>query len=380
MFFDKILDAFKLENLFPEKYQNERVLNPIEHNIKPSLDSNQQLLLLKNYWLRSNDYLKTEITYRTASFKEKEYFALIDILSCFSKGARNPDNFSPIMLDELGITNWNTYFNNLVKKDYLRSANINEILNANYSLNDLKVIADSVGVIKKGKKAELAARIAPQLPAEQVEQMIAETNLYSISSKGKQVLIENEDYILFHKYRHIISLAEFNDNRFPDGTHRRNFYDTMFQALSNRVYFYEANRNWELLYITHIYTYNLLVDESKKTDHTIHYDVILNHYIEYLYLLTCFCRHMCWAVKNKIFSNSLGGYVVPQPDAYVHKLADFESSINYELIFCNKPPSLLTNQEFKSYVHELLNEPMFNNGKWNSLLQKRVSDFYKLLK
>ena len=84
--------------------------------------------------------------------------------------------------------------------------------------------------------------------------------------------------------------------------------------------------------------------------------------------------------KSKIFSNSLGGYVVPQPDAYVHKLADFESSINYELIFCNKPPSLLTNQEFKSYVHELLNEPMFNNGKWNSLLQKRVSDFDKLLK
>lgn len=264
MFFDKILDAFKLENLFPEKYQNERVLKPIEHNIKPSLDSNQQLLLLKNYWLRSNDYLKTEITYRTASFKEKEDFALIDILSCFSKGARNPNKFSPIILGELGITNWNTYFNNLVKKDYLRSANINEILNANYSLNDLKVIADSVGVIKKGKKADLAARIAPQLPAEQVEQMIDETNLYSISSKGKQVLIGNEDYILFHKYRHIISLAEFNDNRFPGGTHRRNFYDTMFQALSNRVYFYEANRNWELLCITHIYTYNLLVDESKK--------------------------------------------------------------------------------------------------------------------
>lgn len=380
MFFDKILDAFKLENLFPEKYQNERVLKPIEHNIKPSLDSNQQLLLLKNYWLRSNDYLKTEITYRTASFKEKEDFALIDILSCFSKGARNPNKFSPIILGELGITNWNTYFNNLVKKDYLRSANINEILNANYSLNDLKVIADSVGVIKKGKKADLAARIAPQLPAEQVEQMIDETNLYSISSKGKQVLIGNEDYILFHKYRHIISLAEFNDNRFPDGTHRRNFYDTMFQALSNRVYFYEANRNWELLYITHIYIYNLLVDESKKTDHIIHYDVILNHYIEYLYLLTCFCRHMRWAVKNKIFSNSLGGYVVPQPDAYVHKLSDYESSINYELIFCNKPPGLLTNQEFKSYVHELLNEPMFNNGKWNCLLQKRVSDFYKLLK
>ncbi len=89
---------------------------------------------------------------------------------------------------------------------------------------------------------------------------------------------------------------------------------------------------------------------------------------------------MCWAVKNKIFSNSLGGYVLPQPDSYIYKLADYEATINYELIFCNKPPSLLTNQEFKSYVHELLNEPMFDNDKWNSLLQKRVHDFYKLLK
>lgn len=380
MFFDKILDAFKLENLFPRNYQNEHVSNQIENEIAPNLDSTQQLFLIKKYWLRSNDYHKTEMTYRTTSSKEKKSFALIDILSYFSKGARNPNNFSRLILNELGVANWNAYFNGLIKKGYLQHANIIEILNVNYSLNDLKVIAESVGVIKKGKKAEIAARIAPLLPAHQVEQIIGETNLYSISPKGRQILTENEDYILFHKYRHIISLAEFNDNRFPDGTHRRNFYDTMFQALSNRLFFFESNRDWESLCITHVYIYNLLVDELKNTKHPIYYDVILNHYVEYLYLFTCFCRHMCWAVKNKIFSNSLGGYVLPQPDSYIYKLADYEATINYELIFCNKPPSLLTNQEFKSYVHELLNEPMFDNDKWNSLLQKRVRDFYKLLK
>ena len=380
MFFDKILDALKLENLFPGKYQSESILDPIADNIYTCIDSNQQLLLVKNYWLLNNDYIKSEITYRSTSFKEKKDFALIDILSCFSKGVRNPDNFSPIILGELGITNWNTYFNNLVKQDYLRSANINEILNANYSLNDLKVIADSVGVSKKGKKAELAARIAPLLPAEQIGQMLNETNLYSISTKGEQVLIGNEDYILFHKYRHIVSLAEFNDNRFPDGAHRRNFYDTMFQALSNRLFFYETNRNWGLLCITHLNIYNLLIDESKKTDHSIHYDVILNHYIEFLYLSTCFCQLICLATKDKIFSNSLGGYALPQPDAHVYKLAAYESSVNYEVIFCNKPPSLLTNEEFKSYIHELLNAPMFDKSKWDRLLQKRVSDFYLLIK
>lgn len=371
MFFDKILNALKLENLFPEKHQ--------DSNSESCSDINMHLLQVRDYWLTTS-CSNADIRYRSSSFKEKRDFALIDILSCFSKSARNPNNFSPIILGELGITNWNTYFNNLVKRGYLQHANINEILNADYSLNDLKVIADSIGVTKKGKKAELIARIAPLLPSAQTEQILDESNLYSISPKGKQVLIGNEDYTLFHKYRHVVSLAEFNDNRFPDGTHRRNFYDTMFHALSNRLFLYEANRNWGLLCNTHINIYNLLIDEAKKTNHIIHYDVILNHYIEFLYLSTCFCQLICLAVKNKIFSNSLGRYVLPHPDSHVYKLADYESSVNYELIFCNKPPSLLLNEEFKSYVHELLNAPMFDKDKWDSLLQKRVSDLCKLIK
>ena len=344
-----------------------------------SSNTDQLLINIKNYW-QNMSCSNIDLRYRPSTISEKKDFALVDIISYFSKGARTPDTISPLLLSELGITNWNNYFYNLLKDEYLQRASIIEILLADYTMNDLKIIADSVGTKKTGKKFDLAERISHLLPPDQIIQIQTEANLYSVSEKGKQLLAMNNDYVLFHKYRHMISLAEFNDNRIPDGINKRNFYDTMFQALTNRIYFFELNHNFNLLCVAHINIYNLLLQEVKKTNHKIHYDVILSHYIEFLYLSTCFCQLICLATKNKIFSNSLGEYVLPQPDAYIYKLADYESTINYELIFCNKPPSLLTNQEFKSYVHELLNEPMFDNGKWNSLLQKRVRDFYKLLK
>lgn len=374
-FMRKILDALNMENWNANNSTGEKKY------FNPNSEDNYETYVskIKDYWLKTN-CASTDIRYRTTSFKEKQKFALIDVLSSFSTGAKNPDDFSTHILSEIGITNWNHYFKTLLRNNYVQQANITETLIANHSLNDLKIIADSIGVKKSGKKAELAERISHSLAPNQINQILGESNLYSIAENGKQLLIDNEDYVLFHKYRHMISLAEFNDNRFPDGVHSRNFYDTMFQALSNRLFFYESSHNWEQLCITHINIYNLLMDEAKKTNHTIHYDVILCHYLEFLYLSTCFCRSMCYAVKDKIFSNSLGRYTLPQPDTHIYQLADYEPSVNYEFIFCNKPPSLLTNEEFISFVHELLNAPMFNKGKWDNLLQKRARDLFNLIK
>lgn len=373
MFFDKILEAFKLENPSPEIRKNSNISNQINSNY------NRQSYLLKNYWMTNINNIYAQFKYRDASFKEMKEYALIDILSCFSNSARNPNNFSFTLLSELGITNWNVYFNSLVKNDYVRPANISEVLSADYTVNDLKILADSIGVIKKGRKSDLVERIAQSLSHEETLQILEDSNLYSISQKGIQILSGNEDYNLLHKYRHVISLAEFNDNRFPNGSHRRNPYDTVFQALSNRLFFYESSRNWGMICITHLNIYRLLIEESKKNCHTPHYDIILQHYLEYLYLSTCFASSICCAVREKIFSHNLDIFVLPQLDISIYRLADYEATINYQLVFCNKPPSLLTNEEFISLVHELFNSPMFDKGKWDRLLQNRACDFFRTI-
>lgn len=375
MFFDKILNALKMENLFPAENQNlEASTNaPI---VVPGF--NQKLFQIWGYWSKNRNYNR-EIEYRAATFDEKKFFSLVDILSCFSKSARNPSDFSSKLLHDLEITNWNTYFHGLVEDGYLQRASVSDIL-CTYTLNELKTIADSLGVVKKGKKSELVKRITPLLSPDQINQILEKHDLYTVSEKGKNLLAGNEDYMLYHKYRYVISLAEFNDNRFPDGTRKRDFYDTMFQALSNRLFFYESNCNWSMACVTHLNIYNLLTDEGKKKQTTKHYDVILNHYVEFLYLSSCFCQRMIWLVQHKIYPSLLESFALPRPDENIYKLAEFQSSINYELIFSNKPPSIFTNDEFMLYVKELLNAPMFDVGKWDRLVQKRVDEILKLIK
>lgn len=383
-FMRKFLNLLDMNN-----WENGKYSNPDSCEISGHVSSNNSnyscdilhFYKIKNYW-SITPYRHTERKYRVSTAKEKKEYALIDILSCFSKGARNKNNFSPNLLQELGITNWNNYFNFLWNKGYLRNANINEILIEKYSLNDLKTIADSVGVKKNGKKAELVERIIPLLSEEQIAEIKTSPKLYTLSPKGEQVLCGNEDYMLLHKYRYIVSLAEFNDNRMPDGIHKRNFYDTVFQVLSNQAFWQQSHKEFDLLSITYFRIYQLLMEEEKKTQHNVPHDVALNNYVEYLYLHTCQCYYMAMAVQSKIFpSNSISLlFTIPQIDAHVYKLANSESYINYDLIFCSNPPSLFTEDEFKTFIHEILTAPMFDIQNWNELLTKRVKEFFNFIK
>ncbi len=368
----------------PPKYITNEISNALPatgHASNTIPSEKQHLRNLRNYWIHAPIVsIGSEINYRRISSKEKKDFAFISILSAFSKEARDPSNFSGLILSELGITNWNNFVKELLKNGYIQKPDPAQVLSASYSLNDLKMIADSLGIKKTGKKSELAQRISVSLPPDRIEELLKDTDLLIISDRGRSLLVGNEDYIAFYNYRHLISLAEFNDNRVPDGVHRRDFYDTMFHALSNRKFFYETSGDFDNLKLVHCNLYKLLIDESKKTTHTIHYDLILNHYIEYLYLSTCFCRALSWAVKDRIFQNSMNGFFLPQPDAAICKFANYESSINYDNIFFNKPPSLLTYNEFIELVHEMLTAPMFECNKWNSLLKQRATSLFKMLK
>lgn len=387
MFFDKILDFLKLENLYKNsdfrvaKFAN---ASEPEKNVQTEnhacSDYNYAYEIL-SYWSQHHYSRSNYKYYRDPTYKEKSEYALIDILSCFSKGARGFDNFSPILLSNLGITNIQAYLKKLADKKYLIKADITETLVAIYNMKDLKIIADSLGLKKSGKKCELIQRIEKELSSQQIKQILKDNELYIISDKGKEKLTGNEDYIPLHRYLYLVSLAEFNDNRIPKGgNHPRNFYDTMFQVLSNQKFFYECRESFQDVGLTSLHIYNILIEEIKKTAHNVPLETILNNYIEHAYINSCFCFHITSALEYSIFSDSYSHYSLVGPDESLYMLKEQEPYINYDMLFIDKPPSFLTNDEFKEYIHEMLTSPIFDIQKWNFLVQKRIKDFDDILK
>lgn len=387
----KLLDLLNMDN-WNRNRDNDNTITQIKlrgkenssntNNINSQISSmsiDQIFDQIKFFW-QKNSINQNKKSYRKCTRREKQNYALIDILSCFRKHARSADNFSDMTLAELGITNWNHFFRSLLQNEYVRPANISETIDAKYTVSDLKIIADSLGCKKTGKKSDLIERIIPMLSQNQIDNIVSSSQLYILSEKGEQLLSENADYIPLHKYRYIVSLAEFNDNRLPDGIHKRNFYDTMFQILSDQCFWYQAHHNWNMLSITYLNIYHLLMEEDKKNDHVVRYDIALNNYVTYFYLATCLCQQMYFSVNYNVFPSVHAEHFLPEPQASAYKLASYESSIDYNLIFSTNPPSLLTNEEFKLFVHDLLTVQMFDKAYWDALLAKRVKDFTKFMK
>lgn len=383
MFFDKILEFLKVENLYKNsdfrtiEPQNDNT-KPIKNNVSPDYKHAYDIF---SYWTK-HSYSKIQYKYyREPSFAEKNEYALIDILSCFSKGARRLDNFSPIFLNNLGITNIQAYFAKLIDKKYLVKASPTDMLAANYNMKELKIIADSLGIKKTGKKDELVQRIKKEMSPQQLNQILNKNDLYVISDKGKEIINGNEDYLSLHKYLHLVSLAEFNDNRIPEGgTHPRNFYDTMFQILSNRKFFFECQGDYENAGFISLDLYNILIEENKKTTHNVPLSIILTNYVEHLYIYSCFCFHAYSALEYNIFSDKFCSYILPSPDKSLNMLMEQENYINYDMVFANKPPSFLTYKEFKKCIHEMLSEPVFDQQKWNLKIQNRIKEYENIIK
>ena len=385
MFFDKLLNALKIENLYknfdfkttdiPDSSSTIHQAHKIEHYASSDSDYTHVLEIL-HYWSQHHYSKNVYKYYRNASFTEKKKYALIDILSCFSSGARDLNNFSPIFLSKLGITNTNTYLKELISKGYIIKANLIETLVASYNSKDLKTIAESIGIKKSGKKYDLAQRIANELSFQQAEQVLDNNRKYIISEKGKYQIVGNEDYLPLHKYLDFVSLAEFNDARIPEGgIHPRNFYDTMFQLLSNRKFFFECQGNFEDAGLMSLYLYNILIEELKKTTHNVPLNVILTNYVEYVYLYSCFCFHAHSSLEYGTFFKFYRECSLPTPDKHLAMLADQEPYLNYDALFFNKPPSFFTHDEFIEYIHEMLFSPMFNKQKWDYKIQNRVKEY-----
>lgn len=389
MFLQKLLNGLRritITKLINKNTENDNILykNCIDFissnkDIFPYTTENLQEIL--DFWL-STPCTTEQMDYRIPTTEEKLDYALIDYLACYRRAARDPYTISSHNFYEYGITNLDNYFQKVLDEGYLRNANIFEIFNAEYTIPELKIVAGSLGAPKTGKKHQLITQIVAALSPSEIDNMLNNSTLYALSEKGIAILESNADYVELHRYICNVPLSAFNDYRFPPyGTKRRNFYDTMFQFYSAQIAFYEWKHNYSALCLAHLNLYNIMMKEFQKTTHSVPLDLVLLHYVHYLYLHSCFC----WETKefnefHDYFSfRNIQNFTLPPPGKDLYKLIDFEKYINYDLVFTTNPPSYFSHEEFKQYVHEMINEPIFDKQKWDTIIQCKVTSYLLLL-
>lgn len=362
-----LLDSLRIED--PHSFDSKIA------KFNDSLHSERNILIsIKQFW-RTHEYNYTSRIYRAPSFKEIEEYARADVISYFKKPSTN-EILSDFHLSKIRVTNWYNFFDSLFYSGYIRKATAKETLNT-YTLKELKIIADSIGVKKSGKKSDLLDRIYDSLSTNELNQIAGKENLFIITEKGKEYLSYQEDLILLSShYAFDVSLAEFNDKRFICGR-KRNFYDTMFQALNEQSFVYQRSGNWNQLAFVDLRIYDIMIEESCKTEHNVPIDVALSHYFEYLYLMTCFSS-IANSCADGICLTSYDSIILPKIKNNLCKYIDYMKFVNFDSIISNKPPSFLTRKEFLSLIEEIFNVPIFNYDKWNRLLQHRFKEYVNL--
>lgn len=353
--------------------------NKAQTTIPATESENTQDLLhsIKKYWdvnCCNNQFANYD--YRSATMDELRDYAKADILSCFVK-PRNNDSFSDFRLSQIGVTNWYVFFDELFTDGYIRHTDSKETLSS-YTVKDLKIVADSIGIKKTGKKAELIQRVCESISITELEEILENNYLFIISEKGKHYLSTQDDLVMLRS--HItsgVSLPEFIDNRFVKGI-KRNFYNTMFRALCDQKNFYYSNKNFSMMSIVCLHIYDIMFEEWKQTSHNVPIDILLENYMTYLYLCTCLINETTSLSQGLISYTCIEHILMPRINASLANFLEFKEFINYRAVFVNKPPSFLKKEEFISFIEEFFNTSMLDYSKWDKLLQDHFTKYLKL--
>lgn len=261
-FISKILDAFKMESA-----------REIENGAdRPASQAN----IL--YHDRFHEEYRKINTYREISFSGKSLnypevqICMVLLLNQSRKGytINRNDEYSRYYEGKYGIKNINKLHKWLYDNGYLRNAYLDEALNL-YKVPELKMILESLGLQKTGKKADLIERITESISDSEKDKITKNCNTLFLSDEGEMFLEENYDFVLFHRCQYNISIEEFLKNRIV-GNRKRNFNDTVFQILSQRAYVYQIIKYYSQLEMIYHNMSNICYEDEKK-DLALQYEV-----------------------------------------------------------------------------------------------------------
>lgn len=355
-FMRKILDTLNMENW------------------KDSNNSKEERMVgIRNFWKSHPQTYQNR--FQEASIEEYLLYGKTIMLWGFTKAVPLYKNFPFYYESECHINNPKRMQSQLLQEGYIESASINEILST-YKIQELKIIAASVGCSKSGRKIELIHRILNFLDKETIDTIRHEACLYVLSNKGRIFLQANYDYIELHRHtKYNISLHEFNKNRFS-GDYRRTFEDNVSTLISQRIYRNHSQYYYHMMEYDYRTMYEIAISEHL-------YDAAIDFYLRSLYLRSCCIRDAeyygtnLYCIEND-FSNTII-FTVHSASPFV-ELGQFYTSSLVDNIYADLslPPSFLNAEEFKLMVIEMIESITFDYNKYNQIIISRLKEYSKL--
>lgn len=278
-FINKILDVFKLEST--KEMENTRE-TPASETCTDISRTNKLSDIAYNdrFYEDYRPVMRKTVAFTGNNFSDPaiQACAALIISGSAKRGERvKPNDHYKYFENLYGVVNIRKLHIWLYNNGYLRNATPKEALNL-YKVDELKTILDSMGLKKNGNKQSLIDRIVESIDDSMKEKLSNECDRYIRSEKGERFLAENQDFVMFHKNQYGLSFQEFCDHRILQGK-KRKFYDTIFQALSQRAFTWQAKRYISQLEWVYHNLSNALYDEEK-------YELSLQNALYSLYFST----------------------------------------------------------------------------------------------
>lgn len=280
----------------------------------------------------------------------------------------NPDRQYPTYYAyECGLTNPNLLQKQLFDEGFYREATFNEIFET-YTIKELSIIADSIGISKYGKKTELVKRILANSTPLELHTHVGNKKYYSLSEKGKYYLAQHYDYVLFHRYSiYNISLEEYE--RTKNKISCSDCATILIYILKQRI----SQNNFDELSHVHL---------KQLYDNTNQLDMAMREFLTSLYFrVNCFFKFSFYYKTLEYYTADEAKQSVlnvAHPDNYlsVEDATYFSKNFLYykpeivDLIYEKyKLDFIIINKTiFAEILNEMENQPFFDTEKWNDFI------------
>lgn len=318
------------------------------------------------------DYYDTD-NYRDITFTGRRDLDIPEVTLCATillngsvNGSmiRSNNHYALYFEGRYGVVNISTLHKWLYEQGYLREATLSEALSL-YKVSELKIILDSLGLKKSGNKSDLIDRITTVLDDDEKSRILSQCRHLFLTQKGLAFIDENSDYDMWHRKSYGVTFKEFNEHRILQGR-KRQFYDTIFQALNEKAYVYQSKQYFSELEMIYYNLSEVLYDEGQ-------YDLSLRYTILRLYFSTnlashpyCFdlsyikhtgIKHQKEHIKacNDIFCRSTLSRIVELKEYYNEHLLDI--IYGYHIL----PYTLFEQSDLADAIHDLLSEVYFDS-------------------
>lgn len=304
-------------------------------------------------------------------------FALSDL-----EPIKDKENYQHYLKHECQIEDPVSFHKKMINEGYLEKPTYKQILKSE-KVVDLKEILAEMGLAKSGTKDILINRIVDNTTKENILRSVDSFNGYTISEKGSRLLKDNDEYIRLHRTNGFgVGLNEYEHNKMIIGDDA-NFGNIILYSL--REHIKRAKPDVEPSYMRSAYLdlakfmgyigdekeslLNYLMVLHLDTSGTMQYDSIsLQKQLKEIDV-----EFMELSAKLTDVAPGIASSIYDMQNSYIESMVD-EIFENIKL-----PVNILTKDNFKVILNEIMANKDYDEAKLNKMLYDKFMEYARIL-